>query len=68
MSSSKKITSVKLQPSPKWRAAPLRQFKDANGAGLRYAPCCAKAVKTFCVCNQCTECPEHGRVCHGSHD
>lgn len=45
--SSKKISGVKLQPSSKWNAASFHQFKDANGKGLRYAPCCAKAVKTF---------------------
>lgn len=44
------------------------EFKDAKGAKLRYAPCCNQAVKVFCVCDQCTECPAHGRVCHGSHD
>lgn len=33
----------------------------------RYA-CCEKAVHVGCVCMYSTDCPEHGRRCHGSHD
>lgn len=33
----------------------------------RYA-CCELATQAHCVCVFSTDCPVHGRRCHGSHD
>jgi hypothetical protein len=30
--------------------------------------CCAQAIPIHCVCRVSTQCPEHGRKCHGTHD
>lgn len=30
--------------------------------------CCEKARWAKCVCERCTNCPDHGRVCKGSHE
>lgn len=38
--------------------------------GILYDRCCprAKIVLNQCVCEYQTDCPEHGKQCHGTHD
>jgi hypothetical protein len=35
---------------------------------LRFYGCCEKAQACHCVCTFSTNCPDHGRICRGTHD
>jgi hypothetical protein len=54
---------------PDYRTDEMKQRALKNpDPQLRHIGCCEKAEVQFCVCEISYTCPDHRRVCIGTHD